>query len=307
MTAVTLMMALLLDRWWGEPQRFHPLVGFGNTATRLQQRLNRLPCQPQWGRLLGAVALLLVVLPLPLILWLLLPQLTIAAEWALTLIVIYLTLGARSLAEHAQAVAEALRRDDLSAARQRVGYIVSRDTQQMDEAAVSRAAMESVLENGNDAIFGVLFWFAVGGLPAVVIYRLVNTLDAMWGYRTPQYRYFGWAAARLDDLLNWPVARLTALGYALMGQGRLALQCWQRQGHLCESPNAGPVMAAGAGALACQLGGGAWYHGGWVERPLLGCGVPPSGEDIGRAVALVQRSMVLWVVVIGLIEGLSLA
>jgi len=185
--------------------------------------------------------------------------------------------------------------------------IVSRDTADLDEEGISRATVESVLENGCDAIFGALFWFVLAGAAGAVLYRLANTLDAMWGYRTPRYRDFGWAAARLDDLLNWLPARLTALSYVAMGtKPALAWRCWREQAPNWKSPNAGPVIAAGAGALGLALGGPARYHGEWQPRPALGEGLAPRAEDIGRAVALVRRALWLWLGVIAL-GGLALA
>jgi adenosylcobinamide-phosphate synthase len=160
-----------------------------------------------------------------------------------------------------------------------------------------------VLENGNDAIFAAIFWFVVLGAPGVVMYRLVNTLDAMWGYKNARYHHFGRAAARLDDVLNYLPARLTALSYAAAGKFCMAIESWRRQAAASESPTAGPVMAAGAGALSLRLGGPAIYHGQWCERPALGYGVKPCAEDIGRAIALVQRAIFIWVVVLAAFEG----
>jgi adenosylcobinamide-phosphate synthase len=140
-----------------------------------------------------------------------------------------------------------------------------------------------------------LFWFIIAGAPGVVLYRLTNTLDAMWGYKTERYFHFGWAAARLDDLLNYIPARLTALTYALLGHFETATHCWRTQGHLWKSPNGGPVMSAGAGALNIKIGGAATYHGELKEQTPLGKGRPAETGDIPRAVKLVKNGTWLWV------------
>jgi len=293
-TPLIALLAVLLDRLLGEPRRWHPLVGFG----RLAQRTERLfygaaAISPLSRRLRGLAAVALLVGGLGLAAWV--AQRSLGSwAWLLDAILLYLALGAASLGEHAAAVHRALESGNLDEARRSVGRIVSRDTADMDEAAVSRAALESVLENGCDAVFGALFWFFVAGAPGVVIYRLANTLDAMWGYKTARYRYFGSAAARLDDLLNWIPARLTALTYVLLGSRRTAWHCWRSQAAAWESPNAGPVMAAGAGALTVRLGGAASYHGCQESRPVLGQGAEAARGDIPRAVALVYRGMGLW-------------
>ncbi|MBY4676044.1 adenosylcobinamide-phosphate synthase CbiB [Marinobacterium sp. CAU 1594] len=293
----TLLLGVLLDRWLGEPRRWHWLVGFGRLAGWLESRLNR-----GGGRLIGVLTLLLAVLPLPvLLLWL---HLQWAGQpWLQALLAagcLYLALGGRSLVEHAEAVAVPLHRGDLAAARKRVGWIVSRETASMDERQVSIATVESVLENGNDALFAALFWCLIGGAPAVILFRLVNTLDAMWGYKTERYHRFGWAAARLDDLLGWLPARLTALSYALAGDTRTALRCWRDQAAACASPNGGPVMCAGAGALNAQLGGTVIYHGKAVEKPPMGSGRWADGAAIDGAIRLLRRSLVLWLVAVAL-------
>jgi adenosylcobinamide-phosphate synthase len=150
-------------------------------------------------------------------------------------------------------------------------------------------------------VFGALFWFALAGAPGALLYRLANTLDAMWGYRTPRYRCFGWAAARLDAALNFIPARLTALTYALLGNTAVALHCWRQQARAWDSPNAGPVMASGAGSLVVRLGGAANYHGVCEQRPALGAGNAPSAPDIARATALVQRGAWLWALLLLLV------
>lgn len=290
--ALAVVIGVAADALLGEPRRGHPLAAFGRLAQGVEARFNHGPRQGLKGAL--AVASL-VGLPALAAGWLWLLPIPV---WWLAAGLIYLAVGARSLAEHAEAVAAPLVAGDLAAARTAVGRLVSRDPAQLDAPGVARAGIESVLENGADAVFGALFWFVVAGLPGLVAYRLSNTLDAMWGYRTPRFRDFGWAAARLDDILNWPVARLTAITYAFAGRTAEALRCWRTQARAWKSPNAGVVMAAGAGALGVAVGGPARYHGASEDRPTLGAGVEPAAADLRRAVALVRRGLVGWLLVI---------
>lgn len=294
--SLALIGALALDAWLGEPRRWHPLVGFGRLAGWLEARLNR---DTRTG---GLAAVGAAVVPPVAGLWWLVAMLPSWAGWAAAAAPAALCIGRASLQAHVQAVAAPLAAGDLALARQRVALLVSRETAAMDAPAIRRAAIESALENGSDGIFATLFWFAAGGLVAgpggaaalAVAHRLVNTLDAMWGYRSPRHARFGWAAARLDDAGNWPAARLTALGYALAGRTRQALACWRRQAPAWDSPNAGPVMSAGAGALGITLGGGGCYHGAWRDRPWLGEGGAPVDGAIRRALALIDRALVAW-------------
>ena len=284
--------AIALDLWLGEPKRWHPLVGFGyliDKAESLFYRSDRALFQFLWG----VLACLLLIVPWLIVAYLLEDYF----GWWFALIIAYLAIGGKSLEDHALQVADALEQADIDLARQKVSYIVSRETSELDEQAISRSTIESVLENGSDAIFAALFWFIVAGTPGVVLYRLSNTLDAMWGYHNEKYEYFGKFSARLDDVLNWIPARLTALTYLLVGNSRLAWQCWQQQAKQWYSPNAGVVMATGAGALGIQLGGTARYHGKEKARPILGAGRPPQAEDIERSWQLVANGMLLWSVI----------
>ncbi|OZY44372.1 adenosylcobinamide-phosphate synthase CbiB [Pseudomonas lundensis] len=291
--ALLCVAGVALDALWGEPRRWHPLVAFGRMADRIEQRFNS---GGRGWRSHGVTAWVLAVIPLTILATALswLPYI----GWLVDILALYCALGMRSLGEHVQPVADALRRQDLDEARTRVGYLVSRQTSELDATDVARAATESVLENGSDAVFAAIFWFAVAGAPGVVLYRLSNTLDAMWGYRNERFERFGWAAARIDDVLNYIPARLVALTYAVLGKTRAALRCWRQQAPHWDSPNAGPVMAAGAGALGVALGGPAIYHGELHERPQLGEGLPADADSIGRGWQLVQRGVWLWLLIL---------
>ncbi|XZG68904.1 adenosylcobinamide-phosphate synthase CbiB [Chitinibacteraceae bacterium HSL-7] len=299
MLLLALSIALALEALVGEPRRFHPLVGFGHCAQWLEHRLNRAALPRAFT---GAVALVLL-LALPVLLFCLLFLLTaqLLPGWFALLatallhgVALWFALGANSLLAHVARIAAPLKARNLPAARMALSMIVSRDCSQLDETAIAKGAIESNLENGSDAIFATLFWFALFGGAGAVLHRLANTLDAMWGYRTERFNLFGRSAARCDDALNWLPARLTALSYALLGQTRPALHIWRTQAPAWDSPNAGPVMAAGAGALGITLGGNAVYHGQLEVRTELGSGPAPAGTDIDRSLVLVKKTLALW-------------
>ncbi len=281
----------------GEPKRFHPLVGFGWLASWLERRFNLAKDQQTNSRLnqfnifCGAVAWLLLI-GSSLAAFALLKNFT---GWWADALALWFALGARSLFEHVHAIARPLSLGDLAAARLAVSRIVSRDCSQLNETGVAKAGLESTLENGADAVFASLFFFALFGGYGVLLHRLANTLDAMWGYKTSRLFHFGRIAARADDVLNFIPARLTALSYALLGHSRSAFSCWQSQAPLWDSPNAGPVMASGAGALQVCLGGEAIYHGELHQRTELGIGPAPNAHDLQRGIVLVQKTLALWI------------
>lgn len=298
-TFLIIVIALILDWLLGEPKRWHPLVGFGMLATRIESLCYGAANIRPWQRVLhGLLALIIAVVPIVLLIlslsgW---P----AINWLLEIVVLTLCIGHKSLHDHTRPIIEALNNNDETLARTLTGQIVSRDTATLN---IEKATIESILENGSDAVFAALFWFLVAGAPGVICYRLVNTLDAMWGYRNQRYLYFGRAVARLDDVMNYVPARLCALSYALMGKLKTGLFCWKTQAQNWDSPNAGPVMASGAGALNIELGGSACYGGVWHNRPVLGCGTEPTVKDIARALQLVRHSLFLWLAFIALIAG----
>jgi adenosylcobinamide-phosphate synthase len=302
MVALLITAGVMLDLMLGEVRRWHPLVGFGRLANAIELALNR-GRRRYWT---GALAWLLAVAPLVLLAcWLI--------RWSASMeiivgasphaVLLYFSLGLRSLRDHTLPIEQALAQNDLITARQCTAQIVSRDTAQADASDLAKAGVESLLENGNDAVFGALFWFIIAGGPGAVLFRLANTLDAMWGYRTPRYLAFGCVAARIDDVLNWIPARLTALSYALLGNTRTAWHCWRTQAPQWSSPNAGPVMASGAGALGLALGGAASYDGVVENRPPLGTGRTATASDISRAWRLVAATTALWVGVVMMIAA----
>jgi adenosylcobinamide-phosphate synthase len=270
-------------------------VGFGHLSNRIEKTFNN---NTIWA---GVFAWVIVVLPLVVICWL---AVGVLGGW-FDVIIATLALGANSLWQHAKPIQQALEDNDLQLARQRVSWIVSRNTSELNKEDISKATVESLLENGSDAIFATLFWFAVAGAEGALLYRLSNTLDAMWGYKNERYQYFGRFSARIDDVLNWMPARLTSISYCLYGDTITAWQCWRMQGTKWYSPNAGPVMAAGAGALGIKLGGAAVYDGKLKQRLALGAGHAPVAKDIRRAWLMIHTSM-LWWCFIGLILGIVL-
>ncbi|WP_432105440.1 cobalamin biosynthesis protein [Streptomyces sp. bgisy091] len=283
---------LIGDLLLGDPRRGHPVAGFGRAAARAEDLLWR--DHRGWGALHtlvcaggagGAAALTArAVRGRPA----LAVALTAAATWSVV--------GGTSLAREARAVGGALAAGDIEAARERLPHLCGRDPQALDGPGLARAVVESVAENTSDAVVGALVWGAIGGVPGLVGFRAVNTLDAMVGHRSPRYLRYGWASARLDDLAGWPGARLTAaLAVAAGGRPREAARVWRSDAGRHPSPNAGPVEASFAGALGVRLGGTLAYGGRVEHRPVLGGehGREVRVTDIERAVRLSRRVSVL--------------
>lgn len=297
-----LVLAMLLDAWLGEPEWLwdrwpHPAVLMGRAVAALEQRLNRGGQRRAKGvlalaiLLLGAYALGRAIAALP-------------DFGVLEVVCAAILLAQKSLVQHVRAVADALRLS-LPEGRRAVAMIVGRDTAAMDQAAVSRAAIESAAENLSDGVIAPAFWFAIGGLPGLLIYKITNTADSMVGYRTPRHEQFGWAAARFDDLLNLIPARLTALLIAACA-GRLRdLPAIRADARLHRSPNAGWPEAAMARALGIALSGPRAYDGAmrdfpWVNAPgrrTLGA------SDIDAATRMLWQA---WALALGLSVILAL-
>lgn len=281
--AILSLIAVAIDWLVGEPRRFHPLVGFGNWAKYIEGKFYAN------SFLRGLLAFILTVLPIILISILIQVYAVKFIGYLFEIYALYFAIGHKSLYQHAIAVISALQNNDINLAREKAGLFVSRDSSSLDPTS---ASCESILENGNDGVLAAFFWFMLFGASGAILYRLINTLDAMWGYRNIRYQHFGTFSARVDDFANYIPARLTALLYIILGGDfNNGLRSWKTQAPIWDSPNAGVVMASGAGALSLQMGGPACYQGQWHNRPQLGFGNKPEINDINRALKLVSKSL----------------
>lgn len=281
-----LLLGYGADLVLGDPRRGHPVAGFGRTAAALERRTYR---DSRAAGALHAGALVAAAVAVGTLAEraargpVARTMLTAAATWAV--------LGGRSLRREAAAVSGLLETGDLPGARLRITHLVGRNPESLDEAGLARACVESVAENTADAVVAPLLWGAVAGVPGLVGYRAVNTLDAMIGHRSRRYEKFGWAAARFDDLANLLPARMSAalamvLAPVVGGSPSAAARAVRRDAGRHPSPNAGPVEAAFAGALGRTLGGVNIYGHTMQDRGTLGEGPAPRPSDIARAVRL---------------------
>jgi adenosylcobinamide-phosphate synthase len=319
--SVTLtFLALLIEALVGYPDRLvgaigHPVTWIGALIARLDAGLNRTDASPHARRIAGIVSLAIVV--------------AVAAaagalvERALLMLPLGVVLAAlagsafiaqRSLHQHVAAVATALERHGLAAGRTAVAKIVGRDPEVLDEAGVARAAIESLAENFSDGIVAPVFWMALAGLPGAAAYKAINTADSMIGHRTPRHAAFGWAAARLDDLVNLPASRLAALlvvGAAALGDRAAAAAAWRavvRDAGDHRSPNAGYPEAAFAGALGLALAGPRVYGGVAVDDALMGDGRrDATAADIRAALALYRRADAMLIALLGMLALIGTA
>lgn len=284
--AVGLATGLVADQLFADPRRGHPVAGFGQFAAAVERRTyrdSRATGTAYAGALTAGVTVLgaagLAVTRGP------------VSRAALTALATWSVVGGTSLRRVAADMARLLESGDLPGARAKLSYLCGRDPAGLDTLGLARATVESVAENTADAVVGPLVWGVVGGVPGLLAYRAINTLDAMVGHHSARYEHFGWAAARADDVANLVPARLCAaltvvLAPLVGGRPRTVLRLWWRDGRQHPSPNAGPVEAAFAGALGRTLGGRLAYAGRVEDRPLLGNGAAPDVADIARAIRL---------------------
>ena len=288
-TAAGLLAGAAADAVFADPRRGHPVALFGRAASAIEGRLYA-DSRPRGvlfttvcvggATAIGAAAHLLT-------------RRRPAARAAVTAAATWAVLGGTTLGREGAYLGAVLERGDVAAARARLPHLCGRDPSRLDEDELARATVESIAENTSDAVVAPLLWGAVAGVPGLLGYRAINTLDAMVGHRSPRYERFGWASARLDDAANLLPARLTAALTVLAapiagGSPRRALAVLRRDGHRHPSPNAGRCEAAFAGALGVRLGGANDYGGRVEHRPHLGDGDGPRVPDISRSVRLAR-------------------
>ncbi|GAB5349755.1 adenosylcobinamide-phosphate synthase CbiB [Alteriqipengyuania sp. 357] len=300
-----LAAAMALDAVFGWPGWLyrrvgHPVGGFARIISAGAEILNR-PQYSAWQRRLGGIATLLAVMAAAgLVAW--------AAQavvrhtlgdngWPVVALLAFPAIAQRSLIEHVRAVAVALARDDLPAARQAVAMIVGRDTAALEEAGVTRAAIESLAESFCDGVIAPVFWFAVLGLPGIWMFKAINTADSMIGHIEEPWRDFGWAAARIDDLANFVPARLAAI--LICTTGRRGWRTLWRDHARHASPNAGWPEAAMAGALGVRLAGPISYDGVGHDKPFIGNGGEPTPRDLRKAIRIVSLAWVITLIIAG--------
>lgn len=312
MTALAMILALGLEAAVGWPDRLyarigHPVTWIGRLISALDRRWNREAVPERARRGLGLLAVIVVV------------GLTVGVTAALEAVlpgglagVLLLAvlawplLAARSLWDHVAAVAGPLALGDIAGARAEVAKIVGRDPERLDAEGIARAALESLAENSSDGVVAPFFWGVLLGLPGIAAYKAINTLDSMIGYRTPRHLAFGWAAARLDDVVNWVPARLTALAYAVAsGRPGAVWPVVRSDARHHRSPNAGWPEAALAGALGVRLAGPRAYAAGLEDLAWVNGACPdPGAEDIRRGLTLYLR-MILLVAVVAAVLGIG--
>ncbi len=279
MTPLELSSAYLADWIFGDPRNFpHPVKLIGRMIHFLESKWLKEGDSPLKQRFRGGMLAILIVTGAGFTTWAIIRMagwIHLFLSFIVTVFLAYTTLATRNLYDEVNKVMKSLEQGNLDRARKEVGFLVSRDTDHLDEKGICRALIETVSENTSDGIVAPLFYLAIGGPPLAMAYKALNTLDSMVGYKNDRYRYFGWASARADDLANFIPARITALLFILASlvlrkNYKSAWKVARRDGRKNASPNSGYPEAAVAGALGIRLGGENFYFGKRMDKPHIG-------------------------------------
>lgn len=318
MTIGALLSGFLLDLCFGDPHfLYHPIRLVGNLIAAAEKGIRRLLPKTEKGELAGGVLLVLVVVSIstlvPFLLLVGAGKIHPGLRFALETLLCYQLLATRALKDESMKVYRELEKGDLKGARYAVSMIVGRDTKVLDEAGVTKAAVETVAENTSDGIIAPMLFLAIGGAPLGFFYKAINTMDSMVGYKNEKYLYFGRCAAKLDDLVNYIPARISAwllIGGTLFTGDRTkdAIRIYRRDRCNHASPNSAQTEAVMAGALGIQLAGDAWYFGKRYKKKTIGDPVRPvEYEDIKRANKLLYAAAILTMGLICIIFALAYA
>jgi adenosylcobinamide-phosphate synthase len=319
MSAALALLAMLIELCVGYPERLtraigHPVTWIGRLIEQCDRHLNR-EIASGLRRIMGTLAIVVLLGVIGAIAFVAQSLLLRLPYGLIALAALASTMVAqRSLHRYVANVASALDKGGVDAGRAAVSHIVGRDTAELDRAGVARAAIESLAENFSDAVVAPVFWLLVAGLPGIALYKAINTADSMIGHRTPRHADFGWATARLDDLVNLPASRLAALlliAAAAWRQGDSVVEAWRtvwRDAARHRSPNAGYPEAAMAGALGLSLAGPRVYGGVRVADAFMGVGRREAdAKDIGRALALYRTADAILVALVAALAALFIA
>jgi adenosylcobinamide-phosphate synthase len=301
-TLIIVLLAILLDHLIPDRQGIKPFVWYRDWAESIEARFNG------GKRVHGIGAVILATLPIVagvMLIHYILGEIGWILRVAFDVLVLYLSLDVHRLSKTASAVSVALESGDFDAADEQLRELIGKGVPEKSEANIARASVEGVLKQGNSLIVSPIFWFILLGPVGAVLQRLSCILDTLWGHRYERFADFGWAAARFDDLMGWVPARITALSYALMGSFEDALHCWRKRVGVWSDINSGPLLASGFGAMHMQICE-ATEEGEFEER-ISDLTVIPDAGHVQRAVALVWRVLLLWLVVGVLMTGAHLA
>jgi adenosylcobinamide-phosphate synthase len=298
-----ILLAVALDRFVPDRHGFKPFAWYRDWAESIEQRFNG------GSRMHGVGAVLLALIPILIGVWLvryLLGEVHDVLKLLVDALILYICLDIYRLGNNARAVADALDAGDVREAEVQFKELTGKSVPDLTEAGISHATVEAVLKQGSSLVISPLFWFVVLGPIGALAQRLASILDRLWGHRYERFVEFGWAAARLDDLLQWIPARITALSYAIMGSFEDALHCWRRRMGIWSDINSGPLLASGFGAMHMQNCEAMGDFDEYDER-IIGLSVVPNSGHIRSVIALVWRVLLFWLAIGVLMAGAHLA